>query len=108
MIIQKDGQEAGALPLSTKNDISKYAQQYIKSRMDTDQQLGKSSVSQPLQALGEMILDGSKEEDYDKSFRSLVEMIDRALDDYKGDLQQILFPMFTILYLTMIRRGFET
>ena len=34
-------------------------------------------------------------------------MIDRELDEYKGDLQQILYPMFILLYLTMIRRGFE-
>ena len=37
----------------------------------------------------------------------LVDMVDRTLDDYKSDLQQILFPIFTILYITMIRRNFE-
>ena len=34
-------------------------------------------------------------------------MVDRTLDDYKSDLQQVLFPVFTILYLTLVRRGFE-
>lgn len=34
-------------------------------------------------------------------------MIDRELDEYKGDLQQILFPMFLVLHLTMVYRGFE-
>ena len=60
------------------------------------------------QAPSELVLDGSKESDYQKSFSLLVDMIDRTLDDYKGDLQQILFPIFAILYLTMVRRGFES
>lgn len=34
-------------------------------------------------------------------------MIDRTLDDYKEELQRTLFPMFAVLYVTMIRRGFE-
>lgn len=38
----------------------------------------------------------------------LVEMIDRTLDDYKEELMQILFPIFTILFVTQVRRGFES
>ena len=33
-------------------------------------------------------------------------MIDRTLDDYKEELKQILFPIFIILFLTQVRRGF--
>ena len=34
-------------------------------------------------------------------------MIDRTLDDYKEELRQILFPIFIILFLTQVRRGFQ-
>ena len=92
--------------LSQKDDISKYAYQFLRSKMETDKQLGKVGHSGG-QMQSELVLDGSKESDYQKSFTLLMDMIDRTLDDYKGDLQQILFPVFAILYLTMIRRGFE-
>lgn len=31
-------------------------------------------------------MDGSNEQDYEKSFSLLLEMVDRELDEYKGDL----------------------
>lgn len=34
-------------------------------------------------------------------------MIDRTLDDYKEELMQILFPVFIILFVTQVRRGFD-
>ena len=34
-------------------------------------------------------------------------MIDREQDEYRGDLQQILFPMFIVLHLQMITQQFE-
>jgi transcription initiation factor TFIID subunit 5 len=72
--------------------------------METDKLVGKNS-----DGLGnnEHILDGSAMKDYSLSFSMLVDMVDTTLDDYKSDLQQILFPIFTILYITMIRRNFE-
>ena len=53
------------------------------------------------------LLDGSHQLDYQQSFSRLQNFIDRTLDDYKEELQQVLFPVFTVLYLTMINRGFE-
>ena len=73
--------------------------------MDTDKQMGKIGTD-PNQG-HEHVLDGSRDKDYSQSFRMLIDMIDRTLDDYKSDLQQILFPLFTVLYLTLVRRGFE-
>ena len=97
------------MSLNQKDDISKYAVQFLKSKMDTDKQLGKVGHSFQHGSLSsEPVQDGSKEQDYESSFGLLLDMIDRTLDDYKGDLQQILFPVFTILYLTMVRRGFES
>ena len=72
--------------------------------METDKLVGKTADGQNL---NELILDGSSLKDYSESFKMLVQMVDTTLDDYKSDLQQILFPIFTILYLTMIRRNFE-
>jgi len=97
----KDGQE---FTESSKEDLRNYALQFIKSKMETDRLVGKNS-----EGLGnnEHILDGSGMKDYSLSFCMLVDMVDRTLDDYKSDLQQILFPIFTILYITMIRRNFE-
>jgi len=69
--------------------------------MDTDKQFQQSINP----SIG--ILNGANEHDYHKSFNLLIEMIDRELDEYKGDLQQILFPMFLVLHLTMVYRGFE-
>ena len=72
--------------------------------METDKSLNAQSNSA---AQATQVLDGSKEQDYQKSFKMLLEMIDLTLDEYKGDLQQVLFPIFIILYLTLIRRDFE-
>ena len=49
-----------------------------------------------------LVLDGSQEQHYAQSFRLLLEMIDREQDEYRGDLQQVLFPMFSVLHLQMI------
>lgn len=53
------------------------------------------------------MLDGSHETDYAQSFEKLLEMIEKTLDEYKDELHQLIFPFFVVLYLTMIRRGFE-
>jgi transcription initiation factor TFIID subunit 5 len=90
--------------LNQREDIRNYAIQFLKGKMDTDKQMGK--MGSDLQN-HEHVLDGSRDKDYAQSFRMLIEMIDRTLDDYKSDLQQILFPLFTVLYLTLVRRSFE-
>lgn len=53
------------------------------------------------------MLDGSHDTDYEQGFKMLLKLIDSALDEFKVELQQLVFPYFTILYLTMIRRGFD-
>lgn len=72
--------------------------------METDKLVGKGA--QTSGGAGSDAMDGSKERDYHQSFALLIEMVDKTLDDYKSDLQQILFPVFSVLYLTLIRRGF--
>jgi hypothetical protein len=68
------------------NDISKYAQQFLKSKMDTDMQMNLvNGVS--MNNSSEYLLDGSREKDYDQSFTLLFDMIDRTLDDYKEELK---------------------
>jgi hypothetical protein len=52
--------------------------------MDTDKVMGKIGAENQG---SEHILDGSRDRDYPQSFRMLIEMIDRTLDDYKSDLQ---------------------
>ena len=54
--------------------------QMIKAKMDTDMQMSKSMHGT------EHMLDGSHENDYAQSFRLLLDMIDRTLDDYKEEL----------------------
>lgn len=84
------------LSLDKKDDISKYAVKFLKANMETEKQVVQSMSS----TTG--ILNGANEHDYTKSFTLLIEMIDRELDEYKGDMQQILFPMFIVLHLTMV------
>lgn len=70
--------------------------------MDTDIEMNASLQNMP----GSRVLDGSREDDYAVSFNILLEMIDKTLDEYKLELQQVIFPFFAVLYLTMIKRDF--
>lgn len=102
---QRQGQDQGAfLSLNDKNEISKYAEQFLKSKMDTEMQMGASFEASNLHN----VMDGSHDIDYEQSFKMLLKLIDSALDEFKVELQQLVFPYFTILYLTMIRRGFDS
>ena len=80
---------------------SKYAETYISTRKHAEM----PSSGQPVGS--DHLLDGSNQQDYQQSFSKLQNFIDRTLDDFKEELQQVLFPVFTVLYLTMINRGFE-
>lgn len=53
------------------------------------------------------MLDGSHATDYAQSFDMLLDMVDRTLDEFKFEIKQIVFPVFCLLYLMQIKRGFE-
>lgn len=56
----KDGQEDSVISLGSKHDISKYVQQFLKSKMETDMQMNQiSGVSQ--NDGSEHLLNGSRE-----------------------------------------------
>ena len=100
---------ASLLSIEKRDEISRYANQFIKARGDTDRAihtLGQNPRTTKGSTDGN-ILDGYQEQDYAKSFSLLLEMIDREQDEYRGDLQQLLFPLFIVLHLTMIAKGFE-
>ena len=52
----------------------------IKAKMDTDMQVTRGIHG------SDHLLDGSHESDYAQSFRLLLDMVDRTLDDYKEEL----------------------
>lgn len=70
------------MSLNQKDEISKYAEQFLKAKMDTDMQLRQGTQGQK----GSTVLDGSHESDYIQSFGQLLSMIDQSLDDYKNEL----------------------
>ena len=72
--------------------------------MDTERSMGLVEGFEPNLNSSDIVKDGSREQDYAQSYQMLLEMIDRSLDDYKEDLKQVLFPVFAVLYLTMVRR----
>ncbi len=65
-------------------------------------QLSLPQGSESLQA----IFNGDQPEHYVESYRSLKKYIDMSLDQYKEDLQSILFPIFVHLFLKMIQSKF--
>lgn len=91
------------MSLNEKDLISKYAEQFLKAKMDTDMQMNQGLNTMA----GNRKIDGSFNEDYQRCFQTLLDMIDKTLDEYKEELQQVIFPFFTVLYLTMIKRGFD-
>lgn len=80
---------AGLLSLDKRDEITRYAASFLKARGETER--GMSALhgwQRPGQTGTDgMILDGSSEQDYKRSFSGLLEMIDREQDEYRGDLQ---------------------
>ena len=62
-----------------RNDISRYAEKFLKVKMDSEMPNGGAVMT-------DHILDGSNPKDYQQSFSHLQNMIDRTLDDYKEEL----------------------
>jgi ketopantoate hydroxymethyltransferase len=52
------------------------------------------------------VLNGDKAEHFVESFKLLKKFIDESLDQYKEELQSVMFPMFTELFLGMVKGGF--
>ena len=48
------------------------------------------------------VFNGDKPEHFTESFKLLKKFIDESLDLYKEELQSVLFPIFTELFLEMI------
>lgn len=52
------------------------------------------------------IFNGDIPSHYTDSFELLKKYIDQSLDQYKEDLQNIIFPVFTLLFLNMMRKKY--
>ena len=67
---------AGLLSLDKRDEITRYASYWMKARGETERQPISQAISRERGNDG-MILDGSSEQDYKRSFSGLLEMIDR-------------------------------
>ena len=54
------------------------------------------------------ILNGDQAEHYTETFKLLKKYIDESLDVYNDELQSVLFPIFTQLFLGMVKGRFLT
>jgi transcription initiation factor TFIID subunit 5 len=54
------------------------------------------------------IFNGDHPDHFTESFRLLKKYIEESLDQYKEELQQVLFPMFVHLFLQMVHAGHLT
>lgn len=68
---------------------------------------GGSGLSQDSPFKMQAIFNGDQPEHYIESYRLLKKYIDESLDLYKDELQSVLFPIFTQLYLGMIQSKFN-
>lgn len=48
------------------------------------------------------VFKGSHASDYSESFRLMREFVDQSLDEVKGELQRVVFPIFVCLFLNMM------
>ncbi len=49
-------------------------------------------------------LKGTRASDYVESFNAMRTFIDQSLDEFKSELQRVLFPIFVCLFLNMMLR----
>ncbi len=67
---------------------------------------GGSGLSSDSPFKMQAVFNGDQPEHYVESYRLLKKYIEESLDLYKEELQSVLFPMFTQLYLGMIQSQF--
>ena len=92
--------------LHQSGEFQQYSVNRLKSQLNLKQMILQGTIGSDPAFRQQPILNGDLPEHFTESFKLLKKFIDESLDIYNDELQSVLFPIFTELFLGMVKGKF--